>query len=342
MSFPPPPGQTITSIPQGGSGGLPPPRIIFESSPGAPLLVISRPGGALGGQPYLAGLVFDLQVTSMPFPASGGQTAPQLNFVMNRIAGTQRPLRVWERDVQNFAIRLERERHVQALWQYGELTVFVLMWTVLELTAGLAVRCPRCFAGTEPPGNEAAIASAYGQGNQYKCPTCFNTQLVAASPLTGGNIGIRALILRPTIFTDVDPDQQFTARGVVYQRQADAESTPDFRIRNGDYMMRSSGNRYRLRVPKRTTLRTGFAEPWQATTALTYNHSRASVEDPTSVAYILPPTQAQLSSWLVTYTRVPVDYSWAEIINGPLIPEVNPPATGDQLQPNITLPAVPL
>lgn len=341
MSFPPLSGIQVNSVPQGGTAGQPQPRIILESSPGAPLLVRSFPGGASGGQPFLANVVFDQQVTSLPLPGIGGQPQPSMTFVMV-IPPRTRPLRTWQRDVQKYAIGLERQRHVQALWQYGELTVFALLWTTVDLANGLAVRCPRCFTNTGESSQaaaEAQISAVYGQGNQYRCPTCFNAQLVAASPLSGGNIGLRALLVRPAIFTDLDKSQQFTTRGVMNTGNVNVESTPDFRVRDGDYMLRIDNSRFRLRVPKRVTLRSGFASPFQGAAAITYNQARAGLEDPTSVAGIIPPDGATLQIWLGTYTRVPVSYSGLEIINGPLIPEdAIPPSATSNLEPSATFP----
>jgi hypothetical protein len=317
-------------------------RVIFETSPGAPLLVISVPGGASGAQPVSPlGLLFTWQITSQPFPASAGQPFAPVDFVLP--PGPLRPVRAWQRDVQRYAINVERERHIQALWQYGELAVFVLLWTTVDYGAGLAVRCPRCFLGTTAAAiadREQTIAQAYGQGNQYLCPVCYNSQFVAADPLTGGTPGIRCLLVRPAVFSDIDRDtQQHTARGVMNPAVINAETTPDFRVRHGDFMFRGSGDRFRLSIPKRVTLRTGFAEPYQAVAAITYNQLAAGLEDPASVAYIIPPDAPTLATWLGTYTRLPVSYHGLEIINGPLIPEESPPPAADsRLQPSVSFP----
>jgi hypothetical protein len=237
----------------------------------------------------------------------------------------------WQRDVQRFAISEERRRHVQALWQFGELAVFCLMWTAADNAAGLVGRCQRCFASPAAGlSTEDRISASYGQGNQYACTDCFGTQFEG---------GYRALIVRPAIFNDMDKGQTKSSKGVVQPGTLGIETTPDFRVRPGDYCFRSDGDRFQLRRPKRTTLRTGFATPWQQDAAIDYNQLNAALEDPASVAYKIPPAAAELAQVLGTYTRVPADFSWFEVIRAPLIPsESPPPAAGDRLQPVTTFP----
>jgi hypothetical protein len=235
----------------------------------------------------------------------------------------------WQRDVQHWAISEERRRHVQALWQFGELAVFCLMWTAADHAAGLVGRCQRCFTSLSR-STEDRISASYGQGNQYACTDCFGTQFEG---------GYRALIVRPAIFNDMDKGQTRSSKGVVQPGTLGIETTPDFRVRAGDYCFRSDGDRFQLRQPKRTTLRTGFATPWQADAAIDYNQLNAALEDPASVAYQIPPAASELARVLGTYTRLPADFSWFEVIRAPLIPsEVPPPAAGARLQPVTAFP----
>jgi hypothetical protein len=234
----------------------------------------------------------------------------------------------WQRDVQRWAISEERRRHVQALWQYGELAVFCLMWTAADNAAGLVARCQRCFANPSL-STEDRISASYGQGNQYACTDCFGTQFEG---------GFRALIVRPAIFNDMDKGQAKSAKGVVQPGTLGIETTPDFRVRPGDYCFRSDGDRFQLRQPRRTTLRTGFATPWQREAAIDYNQLNAALEDPASVAYQIPPAPAELAQVLGTYTRLPASFSWFEVIRAPLIPsESPPPAASARPQPTTTL-----
>lgn len=222
-------------------------------------------------------------------------------------SGPQPPRKgVWVRDRQNWAIEQERLRHNQALYSLGEYAVFVLLWHEQDLTAGRVQRCPTCYVA------QGLVSEAYGQGDQNRCPDCYGTTFEG---------GIRALIYRPALFTEVDEDEQKTARGIARPASVDVESTEDFRMLHGDYVFRANGHRYQLRVPQRTTLRTGFGTPYQTTTNLGYMMGRAAYEDPnTSVAYTIPPSATELKAMLGQGRYEPFDFSGNEQINGPLIP----------------------
>jgi hypothetical protein len=306
----------------------------------APGTLASVPLGVVKGGEALA---------ASPSLRAAADTRPKLPFPPP--PGGQQPS--WERDVQRFAIVQERQRHAQALWQYGELVMFALLWKPEDITAGLARRCTRCYTPgqvindlppeTPPPlgwptaSTEAQISAAYGQGSQFRCLLCFGTQVIAAGTVKVP--GVRALLVRSAVLTDTDQNQQRTARGVVNTGSVQVQSTPDFRVHTLDYLFRSDGRRYQLSVPARTTLRTGFGSPWQASAGISYNVSNASLEDPdASVAYAIAPLAAELAQVLGTYTRVPADYAWVEQVNGPLIPgEDPPPAAYGMYQPPASL-----
>jgi hypothetical protein len=338
--------------------------------------VLSRPGrAALAATARLTGTAHGTVFPSAAFTAPGAFLPTPLGVVRAQAGFTARPCLhaaaetrpgiplpvrpagqqpAWQRDVQRFAIVQERQRHAQALWQYGELAVFALLWRPEDIGPGLAQRCTRCWnpsaviAGLPPdtvppagyytiPGVEDQISAAYGQGNQYRCTLCYGTQLIAAGQVKVP--GVRALLVRPAVLTDTDQNQQRTAKGTVNTGSVSVQSTPDFRVNTLDYFFRSDGRRYQLQVPARTTLRTGFGSPWQASAAISYNLANASLEDPkASVAYIIPPLKGELERVLGTYTRIPADYAWIEQVNGPLIPgEDPPPAASGLYQPPVSL-----
>lgn len=245
------------------------------------------------------------------------------------------------RDRQPWAVEQERMRHNQALWTFGEYTMFALMWHLQDFTAGLVLRCSRCYPVNvvdvlDSPEVQAAkaaaaakadkIASVYAQPLQNRCPYCYGTTFEG---------GYKALIVRPAIFSDTDESEQNTARGVVHPDDVDIESTTDFRVRTGDYAFRANGDRWQLGVPQRITLRTGFATPHQSDSSIGYNHASASIEDShASVAYdidydadhdtafgsALRLTRANLTAILSLGARVPEDFAAYEVIRGPLIP----------------------
>jgi hypothetical protein len=327
--------------PAAAAGSLLPLAWIVGTAPGPAVQVKLTPAGGGGAMASLQAPV--LPVTFLAGAGGGGALLPPL-VIFALPAPPQQPLGAWQKDVEGWAIAREQQVHVQALWQYGELAMFALMWTTLDFRAGFVQRCYRCWQGTldaSAQSAEAAIAAAYGQGNQYDCPVCYNTTFALPEGSTALP-GIRALIIRPAMFTEFDKAQQFQARGVMQSAAIDVESTPDFRVRNGDYLFRSDGTRYRLRTPRRMTLRTGFATPWQNSAAITYNLAQAALEDPASVAYAIPPEMSRLAAILGTYTRVPVAYGWAETVNGPLIPEeAPPPAASGSPQGPVTFPLPP-
>jgi len=214
------------------------------------------------------------------------------------------------RDVQDWAIQHERAAHTQALYNFGEWAMFALMWHIQDLQAGLVGRCSRCYGTSDSKQREVSLV--YQQPTQNRCPVCYGTTFEG---------GYKALIVRPTIFSDTDESEQLQSRGVVHPSDLDVESTPDFRVRSGDYVFRTSGDRFQLRVPQRVTLRTGFAHPHQTTAAIGYNHARASLEDPNvSVAYLIPPPTVTLLSLLSTAGRTPPDFTSYEVVRGPLVP----------------------
>lgn len=241
----------------------------------------------------------------MPNPVNYVQATPDPTGVLG--PATKQPYYV--RDPQRWAIEQEYMRHNQALYLVGEYGCFILMWHIQDFQAGLVNRCSTCWLAN------GKIAEAYGQTAQNKCPDCFGTTFEG---------GYRAIIMRPAIFSDTDEGEQFSARGVVHSQDVSVDSTTDFRVRTGDYVFRQNNDRYFLRVPNRITVRAGFQHPTQTQTAIGYNHARASVEDPTSVAYLIPPSDYDLDSILSMTSQSPVDFSPYEVIRAPLIP-VNDP-----------------
>jgi hypothetical protein len=334
-----------------------------DPAPGllAPKMQIELPpatGGA-APEPLYAGTAFQVHVSmavaggapapmlagaglQVPLPLAGAGAAPAWPLVLFALPPPPaQPLPAWQRDIEGWAVARELQVHAQALWQYGELAYFALMWNVLDFELGLVLRCWRCWDGVRSaPVAEAEqqIAAAYGQGNQYACPVCFNSTFALPEGMSALP-GVRALIVRPALFNDYDRAQVSQPRGIFNSSSMDVESTPDFRVRNGDYLFRADNSRWQLKVPGRISLQTGFAHPYQASSAITYNLSRAGLEDPLTVAYRIPPPPEALAKILGTYTRVPASYGWAEVINGPLIPGEEPtPASRGEPQPPAVFP----
>jgi hypothetical protein len=327
-------GPLVTLPPAGTGGAVPGIVLVFGTA-----VALHPASGGASFAPALIRPYIDMVVTG----AGGGAAAGSPPVIRFEIPPPPAPvLPAWQRDHEGWAVARERLSHVQALWQYGELSYFALQWHIQDHEAGLVPRCWRCWDGenSAAPVEDAEnlIASAYGQGNQYLCPVCYGTTFAlpeGASPLPG----LRALIVRPAVWSEFDRSQQYQARGVYDSASVNVESVPDFRVRAGDWAFRADGARFYLRAPRRTTLRTGFGDPWQQTAAITYNMMQAALESPQSAAYRVPPALPVLARVLGSYTRVPADYSWAETVNAALIPlESPPPAASGSPQGPVTFP----
>jgi hypothetical protein len=207
------------------------------------------------------------------------------------IGVSSQPFYVRER--KDWAVQQEIYRHDQAMYAVGESAMFVLMWTVEDHQAGYVSRCQRCFLGDDLAARTAAV---YQQATQNKCPECYGTTFMG---------GVRAKIVRPAIFTDSDDEEKRGAKGVTHPQNVSIESTNDFRFRAGDYVFRVDGSRWQLTTPTRVTLRTGFDHPTQKGDSIGYARAMGSLEDETSVAYIIPPNGDTLSQILQSPSRYP-------------------------------------
>lgn len=199
----------------------------------------------------------------------------------------------------------ERMRHNEALYWVGEWTILFLMWHILDFEAGLVRRCHRCYGEDV----DQRIAKVYNQPAQNRCPDCFGTTFEG---------GFRARIVRPAIFSDADESDQANKRGMMHPTSTNVETTVDFRMREGDFLVRADNTRWRASTPRRTMLRTGFGHPTQALSAISYNNARVALEDRASVAYLLP--TPDVDRLLNARSFMPPDFSVFEQINGPLIP----------------------
>lgn len=214
------------------------------------------------------------------------------------------------RQTKSYAVDQERKRHAEALYHVGEWSIFFLLWHLLDFQQGLVARCSRCYA----TGVDARIAAVYEQPRDKNCPVCFGTTFEG---------GYRARIVRPAIFADTDQDERVDRRGEVHPDSVSVETTWDFRSRTGDYVVRADNSRWRLRVPTRTTLRTGFGFPGQTEASLTYARLTAEREEPGTVAYLLPPVDSgAVENTLTQPARTPLDFSSFEQVRGPLVPDV--------------------
>lgn len=254
---------------------------------------------------FTVGILINVPITTA-FIASARLIATATTAI-----GITQPQAYYLRQSQNWAVVQERQRHAQAMYMVGEMACFILMWHEIDFLEGLVQRCRTCYNSNDPIANR--IAAVYNQPHINKCPDCFGTTFEG---------GFRARIVRPAIFTDTDETERLDRRGSVHPDDMNVETTWDFRVRAGDYLLRADGSRWRLGNPERTTLRTGFAYPSQINSAISYGNMRATYEEVGTVAYIIPPTDAsQLNAILTAPAFFPPDFSSFEIIHGALIPQ---------------------
>ena len=212
------------------------------------------------------------------------------------------------RERKNFAVDQENYRHDQAMYTIGELAMFLLMWKVEDHKNGYVRRCPRCYTNTDV--NLARSTSAYNQPTLNKCPMCYGTTFEG---------GVRAKIIRPALFTDTDDQETQAEHGVKYPQTTSVETTSDFRYRNGDYVLRQDGSRWQISTPQRVTVRTGFGHPTQQNDSIGYASAMATLEDKTSVAWIIPPNEDDLKSLLAPSAHYPI--AETDLLNAPLVPD---------------------
>lgn len=210
------------------------------------------------------------------------------------------------REHKDWAVEQETYRHDQALYSIGEPAMFVLLWTVEDFQHGHTSRCSLCY-GNDLDGRQAAV---YNQANRAKCPRCYGTTFEG---------GLRARIIRPALFSETDDEEQASKRGAIHPQSIMVESTNDFRYRSGDFVFRLDGSRWQLKTPSRVTIRTGFEHPGQVVSSMGYSQGPATLEDATSVAYLIPPSGDSLASQLLPDSRWPTTKT--DVINGPLIPK---------------------
>lgn len=243
----------------------------------------------------------------IPPPAST-PTAPPATPAARPVVGSP----YYVREHQGWAVGQERYRHNGALYYVGEWVIFFLMWHDVDFERGLVTRCQTCFhSGNE---REDAVAEVYKQPTKQRCPDCFGTTFEG---------GYRARIVRPAILTDADEAEQQQKRGSAHPANLTVDTEVDFRARNGDYMIRQDNTRWRMDVPRRLTVRTGFEHPGQQPTGIHDSGISARFEEPGHVSYLLPPTPpADIASVLVQpmSTIVPADFAGFEVKRADLIP----------------------
>lgn len=223
---------------------------------------------------------------------------------MSTPAGRQYPS--WARQTETWAVDQVLASHLDLIYAYGEYAMFVLMWRADDLAAGRVGLCPVCLT------EDGRAFAAYDQPTRRRCPSCFGTTLEG---------GYRARIVRPTLWTDREQDSADTARGEAVTSIVSLETTPDFTAHTDDYVLRLGGDRYRINEMNPLPIRSGFESPGAAVT-VSGVIDRATLEDPSSVVYTIPPDADDLEAALAVPPGthlIPATPSTWEDIRGPLL-----------------------
>jgi hypothetical protein len=241
----------------------------------------------------------------IPIPVPGPlPPPPPVGTPTPGLPGDGRNLPFWLGGPQKWAIDQVANSHLESLYLLGELSMFVLMWRAADLMAGLVGLCPVCSAGDDRP------FAAYEQPTRHRCPSCFGTTFEG---------GYRARIIRPSLWIDRTQDSADSRRGQVVASTLALETTRDFTLHTGDYIFRIGGSRYRCAELDSPPVRTGFETP-SALTFVGGAVDRVSLEDPSSVAYSIPPSRADVDIALITGGHlVAGGQSPWEVIRGPLV-----------------------
>lgn len=229
----------------------------------------------------------------------------------------------WLRQPEPWVVDQLRADHVEALHAFGEWTVFVLMWRAEDFHAGLVERCSTCFT------THGLVADTFQQASDSHCPDCFGSSFDG---------GFKARIVRPATWDPNTVDHVDHVRGEVRSNAANVQSTADFQLRVGDYVMRSDATRWQMRKPSTNLIHAGFDSVTPQTDGMGFNYGQCDLEEPNSVAYLIPASDvvgATLGSILLaggahypdqpdvrdpTGTHRPPGFATHEIIRGPLFP----------------------
>ena len=208
-------------------------------------------------------------------------------------------------DPQPWAITQEKQRQTEAVYRWGEYVVFALMWRVQDFAAGLVDRCPDCYTAY------GLVAEVFDQPAKAKCPTCFGTTFDG---------GYRALLVRPVLWGNASEiDQRRGRRGEDFIATVRVQvPADDFQLRTDDYIFRSDGTRWQIKSFDSTTAHTGFGPKVGRDDNLSFQMPEVAMEDPSTVAYLMPPDAPTLASRLTAPGRFPESFADLENVRGPL------------------------
>lgn len=203
---------------------------------------------------------------------------------------------------QQWAVDQAQQHHKEALYAIGEYAIFLLMWNIEDFTRGYVERCSNCYV---PYGEKA---ETFGQPAFNKCPVCLGTTFEG---------GYKAMLLRPSIWATDEENDRLDEQGVVVHQTASIQSTDDFRLRNGDYVIRADNTRWRVGEVNSVEIRSGFAVSRYDRSLFAFTYEQIFLEDPKTVIYDFDPG-FDFETVLDPLSHYPVDFSQYDVIRGDL------------------------
>lgn len=177
-------------------------------------------------------------------------------------------------DQRWWEINLERQRTLDALYRNGEWAAFVFTWKVHDFERGWVQRCPNCQQ------TSSLVNSTYQSPAFDRCVQCLGTLY------SGPHGGVKALLVRPSMWTFGEKDVQYLPRGETETVSANVTTTHDVRLYSRDYVIRADGNRFGVMGVNTTHLSSGFGPVEHTNTAINSSYSIVR-ENETSPAYMV-------------------------------------------------------
>ena len=226
-------------------------------------------------------------------------------------------------DPQPWAVQQLAQAHDGALYRFGEYGIFYLLWQPGDYDAGLVGFCSTCVL---PFGEDAIAHRSPGFAN---CPNCLGTTFEG---------GFRARIVRPyTIVFEEEQDKQ-DAKGTYQTANGNIESTSDFKMRVGDFLVRADNSRWSISSVQDDYLATGFEYKTVQRNAFGFAYGNISLEEPTSPIYLAEPVtvQALVDLLDLSHPHHPKDFEAFEIIRADLIDRAPLPSTITPIPEDLT------
>jgi hypothetical protein len=210
-------------------------------------------------------------------------------------------------DQRWWEIEQERYRQTEALLRVGEWAGFATLWSRKDFDQGLAQRCPNCIT------SESLVNQVYLQPTFERCPVCFGSLFV------GAHGGVKAFLIRPTIWQFSEEQTAWLPRGEVQHQTGMVTTTGDFRSQVRDFIFRGDGQRFSITSVTALHLSAGNGIQAHTNSAISMSYN-VGLENPDSPAYLIETDDAtSLIDLLNTpYNRLIPDWTPWEFIDGPV------------------------